>query len=242
MNNQALPFLDHLSEFRSCLIKAISGLFLAMLLCFFFADEMLFLLKRPMLEILPDNFSFVVLSPQEYFFTKLKASLFFGLILSSPWLFFQIWSFVAPGLYKKEKLMLFWFVIFASICFLSGILFAYFLVFPPTFNFFIDSLPQGVVGNYSIAMLYGFMISVLLAFGIVFQMPIAIFLLIFFELVEINSLIKYRKIVLVMSFVIGAVLTPPDPITQIMLAIPAYALFELGLLLGKVTLAKKHKS
>lgn len=239
MDEKEAPLLVHLGELRTCLVKAILGLFVGMMVCYFFSGHIMAFLKKPMMDIMPAGSSFVVLSPQEYFFTELKASLFFGVILASPWVFFQMWAFVAPGLYKNEQRMVFWFVTAASICFTAGVLFAYFLVFPPAFKFFIDTLPKGIVGAYSIEMLYGFAITVLLAFGIVFQTPIAVFLLVAFELIPIETLKKYRRLAFVLSFVIGAILTPPDPITQVMLALPTYGLFELGILFASFMLKQK---
>lgn len=240
MDESKSPMLVHLAELKVCLIRASIGLLLGMMLCYFFADQILAILKHPMLDVMGEGASFVVLSPQEYFFTELKASFFLGTVLASPWIFFQLWLFIAPGLYRCEKLMVIWFVMAASLCFVLGVVFAYFAVFPPTFRFFIESLPPGVVGTYSIGMLYGFAISVLLAFGVIFQMPIAVFLSIWFGLISVDSLAKYRRFIFVGSFVVGALLTPPDPITQIMLAVPAYCLFELGLWGARVALCKRE--
>lgn len=242
MDKREVPLWTHLTELRSALIKGIIGISISMLICYCFADYIMMFLRKPMLDVLPANAGFVVLSPQEYFFTELKAALFVGVVFASPWLFYQIWTFVAPGLYQNEKRMLLWFVIFASACFILGILFAYFLVFPPTFQFFIDTLPPGVNGAYSISMLYGFAITILMAFGIIFQTPLAVFLLVIFDLVSLETFAKYRRAVFVGAFVVGALLTPPDPITQVMLALPAYALFELGLLFARLSLKKKKES
>lgn len=239
MDEREAPLMAHLGELRSCLVKALLGLAIGMAVCYSFSDLIMAVLKKPMMDIMPAGSSFVVLSPQEYFFTELKASLFFGVLLASPWMFYQLWSFIAPGLYKNEKNMLFWFVVAASLCFLIGVLFAYFLVFPPAFKFFLETLPKGIVGAYSIDMLYGFAITVLLAFGVVFQTPIAVFLLLAFDLIAYETLTKYRRLIFVLSFVVGAILTPPDPITQIMLALPTYALFELGLLFARLMLKQK---
>ncbi len=160
MDEKEAPLLTHLGELRTCLVNASIGLMMGMTVCYIFSEHLMEFLRKPMMDIMPHGSSFVVLSPQEYFFTELKASLFFGVIIASPRLFFQLWSFVAPGLYKNEQTMVFWFVITASICFLAGVLFAYFLVFPPAFKFFLETLPKGIVGAYSIDMLYGFAITV----------------------------------------------------------------------------------
>ena len=238
MDETKAPILVHLAALRTCLIRSIIGLFVGMSICYIFVDHIMAILKKPMLEIMPKNASLVVLSPQEYFFTEFKAALFFGVILACPWIFFQIWQFVAPGLHKNEKRMLALFVVSGSICFLLGITFAYFLVFPPTFQFFLDTLPAGINGSYSIGMLYSFAIMILMAFGIVFQTPVVVFLLIVFGVVDIKTLAGYRKIIFVMSFVVGALLTPPDPLSQVLLAIPTYLLFELGLLLARLVVKK----
>jgi sec-independent protein translocase protein TatC len=240
MDHKKEPFFDHLFALRSCLIKGLTGVFICMVFCYIFVDKIMDILKKPMLDAMPETAKFAVLAPQEYFFTELKAALFFGFILSSPWLFYQIWHFISPGLYKKEQRMLVYFVAAASSCFALGITFAYFLVFPPTFQFFIETLPEGVSGVYSIGMLYGFAISVLMAFGVVFQTPIAVFLLVLFGLVELKTFYQYRPVIFVLSFVVGAILTPPDPITQIMLAIPAYMLFEIGLIFAKIAIKKRE--
>lgn len=242
MDEREQPFLTHLGELRVCLIRAIIGLGVAICVSYLFAGHIMTLLRKPMLDVMPANASFVVLAPYEYFFTELKATIFFGVILASPWMFLQVWRFVAPGLYRNEKRMLVGFVIAASACFVLGILFAYFLVFPPTFKFFIETMPEGVTGTYSISMLYGFAISVLLAFGVVFQTPIAVFLLVLFDLVSYEAFAKYRRLIFIMSFVIGALLTPPDPITQVMLAIPTYCLFEAGLFFARAVKKRQLKT
>jgi sec-independent protein translocase protein TatC len=241
MDEKKASLISHLSDLQACFIKAIYGIVIGMIICYFFSDHIMLLLKKPMLRVMPSFASFVVLAPQEYFFTQLKAALFFGMILSSPWVFFQIWHFLAPGLYQQEKRMLIGFTLAASACFVMGVLFAYFLVFPPTFKFFVESLPTGVIGTYSVSMLYGFAITVLLAFGLIFQTPIAVFLLVIFDLVALETFSKHRRLVFTACFIIAAVLTPPDPITQVMLAIPAYLLFELGLFFSGLVKIKKLK-
>ena len=239
MDKTPRPLLEHLGELRSCLIQSIMGVSASMVLCYFFVGHIMEALRRPMMLVMPKDARFVVLSPQEYFFTELKAALFFGIILGCPWIFWQIWRFVAPGLYKGERRLLFFFVISASSCFVGGCLFAYFLVLPPAFSYFLGILPPNVTGAYSIGMLYGFSITLLFAFGVVFQTPIIVFLLAILGFVSVESFAKYRRHVFVLCFVVGTLLTPPDPITQIMLALPAYALFEIGLLIARLLIKKR---
>lgn len=240
MDEREKPLLSHLAELRVCIVRSLLGLFCGMIFAYMFVGHIMTALRKPMLAIMPSDASLVVLSPQEYFFTELKAALFVGLLLACPWIFWQLWRFVAPGLYKHEQRTLGFFVITASLCFIAGCAFAYFLVFPPAFSYFVNLLPPGVKGSYSIDMLYGFSLTLMLAFGLIFQTPIAVFLLILFDLVAIETFKKYRRHALVAAFIVGALLTPPDPITQVMLAVPAYGLFELGLFFA--SLMKKTSS
>lgn len=240
MDETPKPLMLHLAELRTCVVQSLVGLFASMIVCYVFVDYIMTALRLPMKATMPPEANFVVLSPQEYFFTELKAALFCGVILSFPWVFLQLWRFIAPGLYKNEKRTLLFFVVAAAICFVMGIAFAYFLVLPPAFTYFLSMLPSEVNAAYSIGMLYGFSITLLLAFGVIFQTPIAVFLLVLLGLVSVETFAKYRRHVFVLSFIVGALLTPPDPITQVMLAIPAYGLFELGLLCARI-LRRKHK-
>lgn len=240
MDETQKPLMVHLTELRTCIVRGLLGLFCSTIFCYIFVDYIMAALRMPMKTIMPKDASFVVLSPQEYFFTELKAALFCGVIVAFPWIFLQLWRFIAPGLYKTEKRTLFFFVVAASLCFLMGCAFAYFLVLPPAFSYFLGMLPPGVNGAYSIGMLYGFSITLLLAFGVIFQTPIAVFLLALLDLVSVATFAKYRRHVFVLSFIVGALLTPPDPITQVMLAIPAYGLFELGLFFARLV-KKKHE-
>src|SRR5580698_7731911 len=131
MNEKTMPIWDHLGELRAHLIKAVFGLIIGMVLAYFFSEQLMAWLRKPLLKILPVGSSLVVLAPQEYFMTELKVALLFGFMFSCPWIFYQLWCFLAPGLYENEKRMLFFLVLGASFCFLLGIAFAYYLVLPP---------------------------------------------------------------------------------------------------------------
>ena len=161
----------------------------------------------------------------------MKVAMIFGLFLASPWVFFQIWRFVAPGLYAHEKKYGIYFALFGAMFFVSGALFGYTFVFPPMFDFFIGSVPIGVEGAYSIGMCLDFAVHMLLAFGVVFEMPIFVLLLVLFGIFDLKELKSFRRYIIVLAFVVGAILTPsPDPFSQIMMAVPMILLYELGLL------------
>lgn len=236
MDSQSYPFMTHLSDLRRVIVRALMGVGVGLIACVAFSDKLLEWLSEPMQKALGGNANLVVLAPHEYFFTEMKAALIGGVLLASPWVFYQIWLFVAPGLYKTEKKMAFLFVGSTALCFVMGILFAQYFVFPSIFKFFIGSLPSYIQGQYSIGLLFSFSTNLLLAFGLVFETPVLVFLLIYMDLVELKTLQDYRRYVIVLAFIIAAVLTPtPDPLTQTLMALPIIILYELGLLLARLT-------
>lgn len=240
MNEEKIPLIMHLSDLKRCIIKSILGLVICMGICYGFAIRIMEILQKPIIDKMPQNSKLVVLSPQEYFFCELKLALFFGFILSLPYMLSQVWQFISPGLYKNEKKFLYLFIVFASIFFVLGILFSYFLILPIVFEYFISSMPKSIMGYYSVDMVYGFATSIMMAFGLAFETPLAIFLLIYFGFISIETFKSYRRHMFVASFVLGALLTPPDPLSQVMLAIPVYLLFELGLLVSGFSVKKNR--
>jgi sec-independent protein translocase protein TatC len=235
MDDQEYTLIEHLRDLRTRLVRAVIGLTIAAFGCFFIGDQLLEIVRRPMMVLLPEGSQFVVLAPQEYFFTKMKMALVAGLFLASPWILYQFWLFVAPGLYRNERRYVFSFVFFGAFFFCAGAAFGYTVVFPPMFNFFLETLPPGVTGQYSVELVYGFAIHMLLAFGVVFEAPVVVFLLAILGVVEPRALAGYRRYVIVIAFIVAAILTPtPDPITQSLMAGPMILLYELGLLAARI--------
>lgn len=242
MDDKELHLLDHFRDLRKSLIRAIWGVIVGMCACFYFADDILAWLRKPMQVVFKDNSQFIVLVPHEYFFTEMKAALVAGLFLAAPWVFYQLWLFIAPGLYKKEKKMAATFVLASMICFVAGAWFGYTFVFPPMFEFFIGTLPADIQGNYSVGMLFGFATNMLLAFGLVFETPVIVFLILILGLVDIETLSKVRRYWIVAAFLIAAILTPtPDPFTQTMMAVPMIVLYEIGILAARLFLKRSAK-
>ena len=239
MDDRQYSLLEHLKSLRSCIIRSLLGLVICFIFAIFFSDEILSYLRKPMMNVLGNSAKFVVLVPHEYFFSKIKAAIVAGIFLSSPWIFFQIWLFIAPGLYKKEKYYSVVFVLAGAFFFIAGAFFSYLIVFPPMFSFFVSTLPSSIEGAYSVGMLFGFATSMLLAFGLVFETPVFVFMIVLLDIVEISSLIKFRRYVFVLAFVLGAILTPPDPLTQVFLALPLIILYELGLFFAKIMIFKR---
>ena len=239
MDAQTYPLRKHLLDLRTVLLRAFLGIGVGLIACAFFADLLLQWLSEPIQKALEGQAHLVVLAPHEYFFTQMKAALIGGFVLSSPWVFYQIWLFVAPGLYKNERKLAFCFVFCTALFFVSGILFAQYVVFPSIFRFFIGSLPSYIQGQYSIGLLFSFSTNLLLAFGLVFETPVLVFLLIYMDLVELKTLQSYRRYVIVLAFIVAAILTPtPDPLTQTLMACPILLLYELGLLVAKLAIFK----
>jgi sec-independent protein translocase protein TatC len=242
MDEREIHILDHFRDLRKSLIRSVWGIIIAMCACFYFADDILAWLRRPMAAVFPDNSRFIVLVPHEYFFTQMKAALVAGLFLAAPWVFYQLWLFIAPGLYKKEKKMAALFVTAAMFFFVAGAYFSYTFVFPPMFEFFISTLPPDIQGSYSIGMLFGFATNMLLAFGLTFETPVIVFLLVVVGLVDVDTLARARRYWIVAAFLIAAILTPtPDPFTQTMMAVPMCLLYEIGILGARLFLRRSAK-
>ena len=237
VDEREYSLVEHLADLRTRLFYAVLGIFVATFGCFAFSDAFILWLKTPMAEVLGENAQFVVLAPHEYFFVKLKISMVAGIFVSSPWLFYQFWLFVAPGLFKHERSYVFSFVSAGAFFFTGGALFCYYVVFPPMFIFFVGTLPEGILGNYSVGVLYGFATNMLLAFGLVFEAPVIVFLLAVMGVVDPEGLGKWRRYVVVFAFILAAVITPtPDPLTQSLMAVPMILLYELGLFAAKIFL------
>ena len=230
---------DHLEELRTRLILAIAGLLAGTILAFCFGTKIIAFIQIPYDNLMPDN-PLVALAPADAFIGYMKISLIAGLIFSSPWVFYQLWMFVSSGLYQKEKRYVHMAVPFSAALFVAGALFFLFIVSPLSIKFFLkfgDII--GVAPNWTFQKYVAFVTTLMLVFGIAFQTPIAIFFLTRTGLVTIQAMRNSRKFVLLAVFILAAVATPPDVISQITLALPLYLLFELGILLSYLSSRKK---
>lgn len=241
MDEREYPIMEHLKQLRTYLWRAIIGVVVCAIVCLLFSNELLWILRKPMEQALQGHGKFVVLAPLEYFMTQMKIGMVAGIFLASPWVLWQLWRFVSPGLHKKEKQYATIFVGVGAFFFILGAVFAYFLMFPMMFQILIGTLPEGIEGNFSIGMLYGFAMNLLLAFGVAFETPVIVCLLAITGIVDLETFTKARRYVIVIAFIVGAVMTTPDPITQIMLAIPLIFLYELGMLAAKMILRSRSR-
>jgi len=223
---------DHLEELRARLILAILGLAVGTVVCLFFGHWIIRFIQRPYNSLRPDS-PLIVLAPADAFIGYMKICVIAGLILSSPWVFYQLWMFVAAGLYSHEKRYVRRAVPFSVLLFITGAMFFLFIVAPLSLAFFLKFGNYiNVKSEWTFQKYVTFMTMLMLVFGIGFQTPIAIFILNRTGLVSISALRRSRKYVLLAIFVIAAMATPPDVISQVTLAVPLYLLFELGIILS----------
>ena len=233
-------FISHLIELRNRLLKLVLGLVLVFIALFPFANKIYALLAAPMLAKLPAGGQMIATAVTTPFFIPMKVAMMAAFVIALPHTLYQIWAFVAPGLYAHEKKLMLPVITASSILFLAGMAFAYFAVFPIVFGFIVKSAPTGVAVMTDISQYLDFVMSLFMAFGLAFEVPIAVVLVARFGWVTIKQLKEARSYVIVGAFVIGAIFTPPDIISQFMLAVPLWLLYEAGILVAQYTTPKPN--
>jgi sec-independent protein translocase protein TatC len=232
-------FISHLIEMRDRLLRAVLAVVVLFIALFPWAQDLYALLAKPLLEALPQGGQMIATEVTTPFFVPIKVTLMTAFLLALPWVFYQAWAFIAPGLYQHEKRLGVPLVIASVVLFLLGMAFAYFLVFPVVFGFIVGVAPEGVAVMTDIGKYLDFVITLFLAFGVTFEVPVAVVLLVKMGMVSTAKLREIRPYVIVGAFVIGAIFTPPDVISQFMLAVPLWILYELGIVVaGLVTRTK----
>ena len=226
-------FVSHLVELRDRLIKIVIGIVLVLLCLFPFANEIYSFLAEPLLKHLPESSTMVAIDVASPFLTPFKLVMLLAVVLAIPWILYQLWAFIAPGLYKHEKRLVLPLLASSTILFYLGMVFAYFVVFPLVFGFFTRVTPEGVAVMTDISRYLDFVTKMFIAFGAAFEVPVLTFVLVMTGVTTVEALSAARSYVIVAAFVIGMLLTPPDVISQVLLAIPVWLLFELGLVMSK---------
>jgi len=239
MQISEMPFLDHLEELRWRIIKSLISVVILTIIAFFFSDYVLQWLLLPSAKV-NAQISLQVLKVQAVFIIKLEIALLVGVVLSIPVILFQIWSFLSPGLHNSERKYIWPIIIFAMISFSIGAAFAYYIIIPYALEFFLGLAPENVTNNIAIDFYFGFLMRLLIVFGIVFELPVLSILLAKMGLITPAFLKKYRRHAIVSFFVAAAILTPPDPTTQLFLALPLILLYEFTILI-LYFFAKKDK-
>ena len=234
---------DHLEELRSRLILALVGLAVCAIIGFCFGSKIITILEKPYILAMGPDARLQTLAPADGFVTFVKIALITGLLLSSPWVFYQLWMFIAAGLYPHEKKYVHLAAPFSAILFVGGAAFFVFVVAPITLNFLVKFNEKflGVSSRFTFQHYISFVTHLMLVFGLAFQTPTAIFFLNRTGLVSLKALARSRKYVLLVIFIVAAMVTPPDVVSQVTLAIPLYLLFELGILLSYIASRKKAK-
>lgn len=233
--------MDHLLELRSRLLKGVLAVVVVFVALIPFANQIYTRVTAPLLAVLPEGTQLVAIEVASPFFIPIKVAFFVAVLLAMPVLIYQAWAFVAPGLYEKEKRMARPLLAAAIVLFYVGCAFAYFLVLPTVFAFLEGTTPGGVNWTPDIGEVLNFLLVIFLAFGLSFEMPVAVMVLVLLKLVTPAQLREARGYVIVGVFVLAAIITPPDVVSQILLAVPMWLLYELGILAG-VLLARKPKA
>lgn len=234
VKQDAQPFISHLIELRNRLLRVVAFILVVFLCAAPFANEVYSFLSGPLLQHMPENSTMIATDVASPFFTPFKLVLVASIFFSIPVILFHFWGFVAPGLYSNEKKLILPLLMGSTLLFYLGIAFAYFVVFPLVFGFLTAAAPAGVAVMTDISKYLDFVLTLFFAFGLAFEVPIFTILLVWTGLATPKSLAEKRPYVIVGAFIIGMFLTPPDAISQTLLALPIWFLFEMGLLLSRL--------
>ena len=238
-NNESMPFLDHLEELRWRLIKSIASVLIGAVISFYFIDQIIEFLVQPT-EALKNSMDLQVLKVQGMFMIKWSIALFGGIIISIPVLTFQIWKFVAPGLYIDEKKYIIPLIIFTFLSFLCGLIFAYMIVIPFSLGFFTSVGFEGIQNNFSINYYFSFITWLMIGSGLIFELPVIVFILSVIGLLTPAFMRHYRRYAIVIILVLSAFITPPDPVSLVLMSIPLLVLYEVSIGVSWLVNRKKH--
>ncbi len=234
-SDQALPLSAHLVELRSRILRALLVVLIVFIGLFSFANDIYHFVSEPLLQAPPEGSQMIATDVSSPFLTPFKLALVAAVFIAIPFILFEIWGFIAPGLFKKEKRLLVPVLLSSIMLFYAGVAFAYFVVFPLIFAFFSAAGPAGVSYTPDISSFLNTALKLFFAFGLAFEIPIVTVMLIRTGATTVESLTNKRPYVVVGCFVVGMLLTPPDPISQCLMALPMYLLFELGIIFGRIT-------
>ena len=240
MDEKKLPLTSHLQELRKRLILSFIAIGVGFFVCYALKESLFDILAAPLLKVMPTGGNLIFTSVAEAFFTYMKIAFIAGLILTSPFILYQIWAFVAPGLYRHEKRYVVPFVLAGSFFFALGIFFGYYVAIPIGFKFLLGFATDIIKPMPSMKDYLSFSIKFLLAFGLVFEFPVILVLLARIGVVDAKTLARQRKYAILLIFIFAAVMTPPDLISQVLMALPLMGLYELSILLSKLFGKKKE--
>jgi sec-independent protein translocase protein TatC len=234
-NEKSMPFMAHLGELRNRLIISFVAAGIGFAIAYSFSSEIFEWLVRPMIKVLPPGDKLVFTALPEAFFIYLKVSLIAGVVLASPVIFYELWMFVAPGLHQREKRFVLPFVLISSALFVGGALFGYYVVFPVGFKFLAGFATENIKALPSIQLYLNFCLKLLLGFGLVFEFPVLAYFLGKAGILNSRMMAGNRRVAILLIFVVAAIVTPPDVVSQILLAVPLYGLYEISILIVRFT-------
>ena len=237
-----MTLLDHLGELRSRLVRGFVAVLIAFFGCYSFAKELFHALSQPLLAVMPADAKFIYTGVAEGFFVDLKVGFVAALFVASPYLFYQIWAFVAPGLYEEEKRYAIPLALCSAVFFIGGAAFCYLVVFPFAFTFFLSYSTESIVAMLSISEYLSFALKMLIAFGLIFEMPLFAFFLSRMGLITAQKMRRARKYSVLGVFIVAAILTPPDVFSQILMAIPMLLLYEISILVAAAAGKKREET
>ena len=241
MSQAEQPLISHLIELRTRLMRALVAILLAFVALIYFSNDIYDFVARPLLSQLPEGTSMIATDVATPFITPIKLTLVVSFFLAIPYLLYQAWAFIAPGLYQHERRLVMPLVASSAVLFYAGMAFAYYVVFPLVFGFFTSTAPAGVTVATDIASYLDFVLTLFFAFGVAFEIPVATILLCWTGVTTSKSLKEKRPYVIVGVFVVGMLLTPPDVFSQTLLAIPMWALWEIGLFFARFYVKKEDE-
>jgi sec-independent protein translocase protein TatC len=237
--NDKVPFTSHLEELRSRIIVCFIAIGIGFVVCYGFKEKIFDILSLPLIKAMPPGDKLIFTGLPEAFFTYLSVSFLAGMMVAAPVILYEFWMFIAPGLYQKERRMMLPIVVLSSFFFVGGALFGYFVVFPFGFKFFMGFASDVIKPLPSMKEYLNFASKLLLAFGLIFELPLIVTFLARLGIVSAEFLKKNRKYAILMAFIFGAILTPPDVITQCLMAIPLLLLYEISILGARIFGKKK---
>ncbi|WP_421299158.1 twin-arginine translocase subunit TatC [Aeromonas veronii] len=241
MSQAEQPLISHLVELRTRLLRSITAILVVFLALIYFSNNIYDFVAQPLLSQLPEGTSMIATDVATPFLTPIKLTLVVSFFVAIPYLLYQAWAFIAPGLYQYERRLIMPLVVSSALLFYAGMAFAYYVVFPLVFGFFTSTAPAGVTVATDIASYLDFVLTLFFAFGVAFEIPVATILLCWTGVTTPQNLKEKRPYVIVGVFVVGMLLTPPDVFSQTLLAIPMWALWEIGLFFARFYVKKEDE-
>ena len=238
-SDEELPFISHLAELRDRLLRAVLAVFVVLMALIPFAGDIYTRLATPLIAKLPEGSQMIAIDLAAPFFTPLKLAFLVSVVVTAPWILYQAWAFVAPGLYQREQKLAMPLLVSSTLLFYLGCAFAYYLVLPSVIAFLMLVTPEGVAMMTDMSRYLDFVVMLFLSFGVTFEVPVATVILVAMGWVELDTLRQSRRYFIVGAFIVAAIVTPPDVISQIMLAIPMCLLYEVGILAAAALVRKR---